>query len=64
MINKALLAAAVAGALTAPGLALAQASSNDTNVQIYGLFDVRYEPPGAGRAGPAAQATSSASGTG
>lgn len=35
-MNKKLLAVAVAGALAAPGLALAQAS----NVQIYGVFDM------------------------
>ena len=35
-MNKKLLAVAVAGALAAPGVALAQAS----NVQIYGVFDM------------------------
>jgi predicted porin len=43
MINKAIMAAAVAGALAAPGLALAQASTAGTNVQIYGAFDVRWD---------------------
>ena len=38
-MNKKLLAVAVAGALAAPGLALAQAA----NVQIYGLLDVRLD---------------------
>lgn len=38
MMNKKILAAAVAAALTAPGLALAQ-----TNVQVYGLFDIRVD---------------------
>jgi len=41
MINKNLMAVAVAGALTAPGLAFAQATTSGTNVQIYGLFDVK-----------------------
>jgi predicted porin len=40
-MNKNVLALAVAGALTAPGLALAQATTTGTNVQIYGLFDLR-----------------------
>src|SRR6185503_6494675 len=42
-MNKKLMAVAVAGALTAPGLALAQATTSGTNVQIYGLFDIRYD---------------------
>ncbi len=42
-MNKNLMALAVAGALTAPGLALAQATTSGTNVQIYGLFDVRFD---------------------
>jgi predicted porin len=40
-MNKKLMAAAVAGALTAPGLALAQTAG--TNVQIYGVLDVRFD---------------------
>jgi predicted porin len=51
-MNKNLLALAVAGALAAPGIALAQAS----NVQIYGLFDMsalqnRYSGNSAGTIG-------------
>lgn len=47
-MNKKLLAVAVAGALAAPGVALAQAS----NVQIYGVFDMsaqmnKFSGPGA-----------------
>jgi predicted porin len=41
-MNKKLMAVAVAGALAAPGLALAQASTSGTNVQIYGVFDQRF----------------------
>src|SRR4051812_7551856 len=41
--NQKLIVMAVAGAITAPGLALAQATTSGTNVQIYGLFDVRYD---------------------
>lgn len=41
MMNNKILAAAVAAALTAPGLALAQAPG--TNVQIYGTLDVRLD---------------------
>jgi predicted porin len=37
------MAVAVAGALAAPGLALAQATTSGTNVQIYGLFDIRVD---------------------
>ena len=39
MMNKKLMALAVGAALTVPGLALAQAS----NVQVYGLLDVRVD---------------------
>ena len=39
MMNKKILAVAVAGAIAAPGLALAQATTSGTNVQVYGLFD-------------------------
>jgi predicted porin len=39
-MNKKLMAVAVAGALAAPGLALAQQA---TSVQIYGLFDIRVD---------------------
>jgi len=42
-MNKNFMALAVAGALAAPGLALAQATTSGTNVQIYGLFDVRFD---------------------
>jgi len=38
-MNKKLMAVAVAGAIGAPGLALAQAA----NVNIYGVIDVRYD---------------------
>src|SRR3954467_2684292 len=41
--NQKLIVMAVAGAITAPGLALAQATTSGTNVQIYGLLDVRYD---------------------
>ena len=37
-MNKKLMAVAVAAAM-APGLALAQATTSGTNVQVYGLFD-------------------------
>jgi predicted porin len=40
-MNQKLVALAVVGALSAPGLALAQATTSGTNVQVYGLFDVR-----------------------
>ena len=40
MMNKKILAVAVAGAIAAPGLALAQATTSGTNVQVYGLFDM------------------------
>ena len=55
-MNKKLLAVAVAGALAAPGVALAQAS----NVQIYGAFDMsvqmnRYSAPNTTTALQAAQ---------
>jgi predicted porin len=39
MINNKLMAVAVAGALAAPGFAMAQATTAGTNVQVYGLFD-------------------------
>jgi predicted porin len=42
-MNRRLMAIAVAGALAAPGLALAQATTAGTNVQIYGLFDIRVD---------------------
>src|SRR5438270_11053115 len=42
-MKQTLIAAAVAGALAAPGLALAQASTSGTNVQIYGLFDIKWD---------------------
>src|SRR3954464_4621977 len=41
--NQKLIVTAVAGAITAPGVAFAQATTSGTNVQIYGLFDVRYD---------------------
>jgi predicted porin len=44
MNTKTLLAVAVAGALAAPGFAMAQqAAASGTNVQIYGLFDIRVD---------------------
>jgi predicted porin len=42
-MNRRLMAVAVAGALAAPGLALAQATTSGTNVQVYGLFDIRVD---------------------
>jgi len=42
-MQKNMMALAIAGALAGPGLAFAQATTSGTNVQIYGLFDVRYD---------------------
>ena len=46
MMNKKILAVAVAGAIAAPGLALAQATTSGTNVQVYGLFDQAAQESG------------------
>src|SRR5512143_3018761 len=43
MMNKNILAAAIAAALAAPGLAAAQVTVPGTNVQIYGVFDIRVD---------------------